>query len=135
MAAVQLDSEHGVWKRLGDRPLNLNDAFLRHITLPASLLGSRGSVALQFREDPGWTACLDGNGVLKMSRQTPVSRHGRPLILEHAYRASAHVNHRFDRQHHPHLETRPLPRFAIVGDLRLFMQLPTDPMTHKIGHN
>jgi len=47
----------------------------------------------------------------------------------------ARNTHWFDSEGHTWLQSRSLPRLPIVRNLRLFMQLPANPMPHKLGDN
>src|SRR5262245_47968650 len=86
------------------------------------------------RQDAG-PAGRDRDGVFEMSRQAAVDRDGRPAVLEHPNLAGAHRDHGFDRQNHPRLEHDAAPRLAEVGNLRLLVQRPADPVPDERAHD
>src|SRR5687768_4962407 len=46
------------------------------------------------------------------------------------------IDHRFDGQNHTFLQPRILVlTIHVIGDLRLFMQLRTDPVAYKLAHD
>jgi hypothetical protein len=73
--------------------------------------------------------------MFKMRRETPVYRHRRPSILKNLDGSATHVDHRFDRKDHPCLQSGSLARLPIIRHLRIFMQLPANPMADELRYD
>src|SRR5207248_3351402 len=79
-----------------------------------------------------WLILGDQDRVLEVRRRQPICGAHRPAILKQADGASTHVDHRLNCERHSGLESRTASTFAIVWDLRLFMQLPSDAVSYKL---
>src|SRR5262245_57204172 len=73
--------------------------------------------------------------MFEMRRKASVHRYRRPSILKNLDGSATHVDHRFNREDHPSLQSRTLPRPPIIRHLRLFMQLPANPMADKLCYD
>src|SRR6202021_1726291 len=70
-----------------------------------------------------------------MSTKTSVRGYRRPLVIEHPGSRLAEVHHRLDGQYHAFPQFRTLSAGAEIGDLRLFVQLGSDPVSHELSHH
>jgi hypothetical protein len=59
----------------------------------------------------------------------------RPAVGELADVALAGVNHRLDREGHALDELEPLPGLAVVQDLRLLVEAPSDAVAAELAHH
>src|SRR5277367_584354 len=76
------------------------------------------------------------NAMLEMGRKGPVLRHRGPFVVQDAHFGRAGVDHRFDGQNHPFFQARVLTSAVdVVGNLRLFVQLRPDPVSHHLAHH
>ena len=63
-----------------------------------------------------------------------ISGHCRPLIIEHTRSGLAGVHHRLDGQHHAIAQPRSVAASSKVRNLRLFVQLGSNAVSHKLTH-
>lgn len=68
-----------------------------------------------------------------MGRRKPVACDDRPLVLENADFGFPHIDHGFDGKSHSGFQRGAGVAFAKVGNLRFFMQLAPDTMSHKFS--
>ena len=67
--------------------------------------------------------------------QTAVAGFNRPAIRHLADFFAASVNHRFDRKNHSRLHFSQCTRFAVMQNLRVFVENFTDAMTAEFAHH
>src|SRR6266542_1040283 len=79
------------------------------------------------REDLG-AVRGQGDGVLEVGGEGAVRRHDRPAVGQRPRGPVAHVHHGLDGHHHAPFERQALPRLAVVGDLGVLVQRPSDAM-------
>src|SRR5262249_26207397 len=75
----------------------------------------------------------DGDRVLEMSRQRAVGSHHGPAIVEGNRLPAADVDHGLDRDNEARLELRSPPGLAVVGNLRVFVKGPANPVAHVLA--
>src|SRR4051812_40183522 len=72
--------------------------------------------------------------MLKVSAKTSVFRDGGPLIVEHPRSGTSDVHHRLDCQDHAFAQPRPMPACPEIRNLRIFVQLGTNPVSDKLSN-
>src|SRR5947209_20548590 len=75
----------------------------------------------------------DRHRVLEMRRARSVHRHDRPLIGERLRAGAAGIYHRLDRDRESGDELLTTLGFAVVGHLRLLVELGTDAMADQVA--
>src|SRR5262249_10984069 len=81
------------------------------------------------------TSVRDGHRMLKMSGWHPVDRHNGPSVRKHLNVVVTHVYHGFNGQNPTLLKGFASTRFAVIGDLRVFVHGPAYPMPAVIPHD
>ena len=105
--------------------------------LPFNRAASR-QLVLPFLLCPGEnfrTVICNGYRMFEMSRPPAILSHGRPPVFQHFYSRHPGIDHRFNRQGHSGLESRPLAGLPVIWNLRRFVQLASDAVADKLAHN
>jgi len=69
--------------------------------------------------------------VFKVSRGQAVGSDDSPFVLQHTDFGLTQVDHRFDGEGHARSEHRAGATFAEIGDLRFFVEMTTDAVSHE----
>ena len=73
--------------------------------------------------------------MLEMCGGHSVSCPNRPAIVEQSDRRRAQIDHRLNRQRHSGPQLRSAAPFAVIGNLRLLMELAPHPVTNEFAHH
>jgi hypothetical protein len=68
-----------------------------------------------------------------MGRRQTVRGADRPAILQQPHARAAEIDHRLDRERHTLFQPRATTAFAVIRDLRLFVQLPPHAVADKFS--
>src|SRR5262250_1208891 len=77
----------------------------------------------------------DGNRVLNVGTRLPIHCYDSPAVGQNLRKMCPLVDHWFHRENIASLYLGTKTRFAVVGNLRVFMHSPADPMTNVISNN
>src|SRR5580693_319146 len=73
--------------------------------------------------------------MFKMCTTASIGGYCCPLVIQYASAGLAKIYHRFDRENHAFAQPGALPAGSEVRDLRLFVELGSDAVSHKLAHH
>src|SRR6266404_4390322 len=73
--------------------------------------------------------------MLEVRGVTAVERHGGPVVTQNAELITAGSDHRLDGEHHALFQHRAVPGPPVIRNLRLFVELAADSVTHELTHD
>ena len=77
----------------------------------------------------------DGDRMLEMSGETPVSGYDRPTVREDLRLARPRYDHRLDGDHQTRSKPDTLMRGPIIGHDRVLMKVPADPVADVFSND